>query len=53
MTERIVLAHSGELDTSVAIGWLSQETGAEVIAGGPPSMRSSRRRSRPSPGTSG
>ena len=32
MTERIVLAYSGGLDTSVAIGWLTQEIGAEVIA---------------------
>ncbi|MFD1826885.1 argininosuccinate synthase [Mumia zhuanghuii] len=32
MTERVVLAYSGGLDTSVAIGWLGQETGAEVIA---------------------
>ncbi len=32
MTERIVLAYSGGLDTSVAIGWISHATGAEVIA---------------------
>lgn len=32
MTERIVLAYSGGLDTSVAIGWLAEQTGAEVIA---------------------
>jgi argininosuccinate synthase len=35
MTEapaRIVLAYSGGLDTSVAIGWLGAETGAEVVA---------------------
>jgi argininosuccinate synthase len=32
MTDRIVLAYSGGLDTSVAIGWLGEETGAEVIA---------------------
>jgi argininosuccinate synthase len=32
MTERIVLAYSGGLDTSVAIGWLAEETGAEVVA---------------------
>jgi len=32
MTERIVLAYSGGLDTSVAISWLAEETGAEVIA---------------------
>jgi argininosuccinate synthase len=30
--ERIVLAYSGGLDTSVAIGWIGAETGAEVIA---------------------
>jgi argininosuccinate synthase len=32
MTERVVLAYSGGLDTSVAIGWIAAETGAEVIA---------------------
>lgn len=32
MTERIVLAYSGGLDTSVAIGWIAEATGAEVIA---------------------
>ncbi len=32
MSERIVLAFSGGLDTSVAIGWIAEETGAEVIA---------------------
>jgi argininosuccinate synthase len=32
MTERIVLAYSGGLDTSVAIGWIAEQTGAEVIA---------------------
>jgi argininosuccinate synthase len=32
MTERVVLAYSGGLDTSVAIGWISAETGAEVVA---------------------
>src|ERR1700742_3310218 len=31
MTERIVLAYSGGLDTSVAIGWIAEETGAEVV----------------------
>jgi argininosuccinate synthase len=30
--ERVVLAYSGGLDTSVAIGWIAQETGAEVVA---------------------
>jgi argininosuccinate synthase len=30
--DRIVLAYSGGLDTSVAIGWLGKETGAEVVA---------------------
>ena len=32
MAKRIVLAYSGGLDTSVAIGWLARESGAEVIA---------------------
>ncbi len=32
MTERVVLAYSGGLDTSVCIGWIAAETGAEVIA---------------------
>ncbi|MEE1826113.1 argininosuccinate synthase [Streptomyces sp. BE20] len=32
MTERVVLAYSGGLDTSVCIGWIAEETGAEVIA---------------------
>jgi argininosuccinate synthase len=32
MTERVVLAYSGGLDTSVAIPYLADETGAEVIA---------------------
>lgn len=32
MTERVVLAYSGGLDTSVAIGWIQEATGAEVIA---------------------
>jgi argininosuccinate synthase len=32
MTKRVVLAYSGGLDTSVAIGWIAEETGAEVIA---------------------
>jgi argininosuccinate synthase len=30
--ERVVLAYSGGLDTSVAIGWIAEQTGAEVIA---------------------
>ncbi|MBS5948301.1 argininosuccinate synthase [Winkia sp. ACRQY] len=30
--KRIVLAYSGGLDTSVAIGWIGEQTGAEVIA---------------------
>jgi argininosuccinate synthase len=29
---RVVLAYSGGLDTSVAIGWIAAETGAEVVA---------------------
>jgi argininosuccinate synthase len=32
MTERVVLAYSGGLDTSVAIGWIAERTGADVVA---------------------
>jgi argininosuccinate synthase len=32
VTERVVLAYSGGLDTSVAIGWIAEATGAEVVA---------------------
>jgi argininosuccinate synthase len=32
MTQRVVLAYSGGLDTSVAIGWIAEETKAEVVA---------------------
>ncbi len=32
VTEKVVLAYSGGLDTSVCIGWIAEETGAEVIA---------------------
>lgn len=32
MSERIVLAFSGGLDTSVGIGWIKDATGAEVVA---------------------
>ena len=32
VTDRVVLAYSGGLDTSVAIGWIAEATGAEVIA---------------------
>jgi argininosuccinate synthase len=32
VTEKVVLAYSGGLDTSVAIGWIAEQTGAEVIA---------------------
>ncbi len=32
MTEKVVLAYSGGLDTSVAISWIAEQTGAEVIA---------------------
>ncbi|HEX3610721.1 MAG TPA: argininosuccinate synthase [Sporichthyaceae bacterium] len=32
MTERVVLAYSGGLDTSVCIGWIAAQTGAEIIA---------------------
>ena len=31
-SNRVVLAYSGGLDTSVAIGWLAERTGAEVVA---------------------
>ncbi len=30
--DRVVLAYSGGLDTSVAIGWIGEQTGMEVIA---------------------
>src|SRR5215211_2053684 len=32
MSDRIVLAYSGGLDTSVCIGWLAEETAREVVA---------------------
>ncbi len=32
MPERVVLAYSGGLDTSVAVKWIAQEWGAEVVA---------------------
>lgn len=32
MAERVVLAYSGGLDTSVGIGWLKDATGMEVVA---------------------
>jgi argininosuccinate synthase len=32
VSDRIVLAYSGGLDTSVCIGWLAEETGQEVVA---------------------
>ncbi|MGZ4555662.1 MAG: argininosuccinate synthase [Mycobacteriaceae bacterium] len=32
MADRVVLAYSGGLDTSVAISWIGNETGAEVVA---------------------
>ena len=32
MSDRVVLAYSGGLDTSVAIGWLAEQTGADVVA---------------------
>ncbi len=32
MSERVVLAYSGGLDTSVGIGWLQDATGKEVVA---------------------
>ena len=30
--DRVVLAYSGGLDTSVAIGWIGEQTGREVVA---------------------
>jgi argininosuccinate synthase len=32
VTDKIVLAYSGGLDTSVAIGWLAEQTGADIVA---------------------
>jgi len=32
VTDRVVLAYSGGLDTSVGIGWIAERTGAEVVA---------------------
>jgi argininosuccinate synthase len=32
VTKRVVLAYSGGLDTSVCIGWIGAQTGAEVVA---------------------
>jgi argininosuccinate synthase len=32
VSDRVVLAYSGGLDTSVAIGWIAEETGKEVVA---------------------
>jgi argininosuccinate synthase len=32
VSDRVVLAYSGGLDTSVAIGWIAAETGKEVVA---------------------
>jgi len=32
VTQRVVLAYSGGLDTSVAIGWIADAIGAEVVA---------------------
>ena len=32
MDNRVVLAYSGGLDTSVGIGWIAERTGAEVVA---------------------
>ncbi len=62
MTQRVVLAYSGGLDTSVAVKWIQEEWGAEVVAlavdvgqephadagvlGGHPSARARRRRDR-------
>src|SRR5258708_23509257 len=32
MSQRVILAYSGGLDTSVAISWIGKETGHEVVA---------------------
>ena len=32
MAKRVVLAYSGGLDTSVAVRWMTEELGAEVVA---------------------
>ena len=32
MTKRVVLAYSGGLDTSVAVRWIREEWGYEVVA---------------------
>ena len=32
MAKRVVLAYSGGLDTSVAVRWMTEEMGVEVIA---------------------
>src|SRR4029077_6290820 len=32
MSERVILAYSGGLDTSVAISWIGKETGQEGVA---------------------
>jgi len=32
VSDRVVLAYSGGLDTSVAIGWIARQTGKEVVA---------------------
>ena len=32
MAQRVVLAYSGGLDTSVAVKWIADEWGAEVVA---------------------
>src|SRR6201999_4464557 len=32
MSDRVILAYSGGLDTSVAISWIGKETGHEVVA---------------------
>ena len=32
MAKKVVLAYSGGLDTSVAVKWIAEEWGAEVVA---------------------
>ena len=38
MPDRVVLAYSGGLDTSVAVRWLIENEGVEVVASGPPTV---------------
>jgi len=42
MSDRVILAYSGGLDTSVAISWIGKETGREVVAVALTSARAAR-----------